>query len=191
LPATPLPPLPLQHLWFRIADKRSWHSLALVPVDDDVSTLTLATALAKMACHEANSRVLVVNASIKDCEPGDSRSSPEMLRDDPAGPHGIGFDLIDFSMLATDEAHRAVASSPGLLAYLETQGRTYTTSVFATDALLVRTPAIPLVRSVDAVIVCVRVGETPLPDITKLAKVIGRERIIGSVAFKPASNGAK
>lgn len=183
LPATPLPNLELQHLWFRVADKRSWTTLALVPVDDDVNTLALGQALAQMAAHQADSRVLLVNASIKDCLPGNAAGEPEIMADGQAPM--LGYDLIDFSVLGLEDAHRAVASSPQLLTYLESEGRSYSTALFTTDALLLRTPAIPLARSADAVILCVRVGHTPLPDVRKLVKILDRDRIIGSIALRP------
>jgi hypothetical protein len=189
-PATPLPALDIQHLWFRAADRRTWKTLAVVPVDDDVSTLPLARSLAQMAAHQAGNRVLLVNAAIKDCVAGSGRAAAEVIRDTPSDGPALGFDFVDFSVLDADEANRAVASSTQLLDFLETQGRTYDTAVFATDALLLRTPAIPLVRGTDATVICVRVGHTPLPDVRKLVKVIGRERILGSIALRPHHEAA-
>lgn len=187
LPATPLPALDVQHLWFKAAERRTWTTLAVVPVDDDVSTLPLARSLAQMAASQAGARVLLVNAAIKDCRAGSGRSSPEVIKELPEQGPMLGFDFIDFSMLEADEALRAVTSSPQLLEFLETQGRTYDTAIYATDALLLRTPAIPLVRYTDRAIVCVRVGHTPLPDIRKLVNIIGRDRILGSIALRPGA----
>jgi len=182
LPATPLPNLELQHLWFHVADKRSWLTLALVPVDDDLSTLSLARALAQMAAHQAGSRVLLVNAAVEDAVAGARGAERPVAEVDETE---LGFDLVDLSTLPAAEAHRAVAVSTQLIDDLAQQGRTYTTSIFVTDALLLHTTAIPLARSADAVILCVRVGHTPLPDVKRLARIIGRERVIGSVALRP------
>ncbi len=182
LPAVPPPPLDVRHLWFGLSHHRTWSSLALVPVDPEVSTLPLARGLAQVAASLPGNRVLLVNARVSD--------GPTELHDvafTPLDESILSYDFLDFSQLAPTEAERALALSPQVFSSIEAgplEGRRYSTVLLATHAPLVHTETIPLVRGVDAVALCVRVGSTRLEDIRRLARVIGRELVLGTVALR-------
>ncbi len=187
LPAIPPPPLDVRHLWFGLSHHRAWSSLALVPVDAEVSTLPLARGLAQVAALQLGNRVLLVNARVADAK---AEGGDEVLT--PACEDGASYDFLDFSRLAPTDADRALALSPQLFSSIEAgplEGRRYSTVLISTHAPLVHTETIPLVRGVDAVALCVRVGSTRLEHIRRLARVVGRELVLGTVALHDGHGG--
>lgn len=188
----PLPPVDVQHTWFRVARARAWSSLAIVPIHEKLSGLRLAKGLGQMAGTEPGSRVLVVDASIRACKPQGRSRNP---LDTPAGLDDLGsilsenpegrFDFMDFSMLPAEDATRALQLAPQLLDYVSaTDANRYTTVIVSVDSPLHQTRSIPVARAADAVIICVSLGNTSFRDTREVIEMVGRERVIGSIAVK-------
>ncbi|MFC1610548.1 hypothetical protein ACFL6C_06295 [Myxococcota bacterium] len=188
------PSLNLQHAWFEATRNRSWRSLALVPVQENTPTIELARGFGRMASQELTGRVLVVNASLKDCRlRGDSGESPKVdvwnamtgveFEDNDATQ--FSYDFMDFSKLLVDEAEQALAFAPKLIDRLTADESPHSTTIFAVDSLLTQTRAIPLARAVDRVVLCVTLGVTPVRSARRLIEIVGRDKIVGSIVFRP------
>jgi hypothetical protein len=188
----PLPPVDVQHTWFRVARSRAWSTLAIVPVHEKLSGLPLAQGLGQMAGTEPGARVLVVEGSLRNCKPATGSKSP---LDSPTGLDDLGsilsedhegrYDFMDFSMLAKDDAQRALHLAPQLLDYVSaTDTNRYTTVIVHVDSPLVQTRAIPVARAADAVIICVSLGSTSFRDAKEVIEIVGRERVIGSIVVR-------
>jgi hypothetical protein len=188
----PLPAIEIQHAWFKVAGARAWNTLAIVPINDAVSGLPLAQGMGQMAGQWPGARVLVVDASIRGCQPGGRRGSP---LDAPAelddlgsilseGLHGR-FDFMDFSLLPADDAERALALGPQLLDYASGEGSRYSTVIMALDSPLSQTRSIPAARAADAVILCMGLHDTTFRECNEVIEMVGREHIIGSIIVKP------
>ena len=187
----PLPAIEIQHAWFKVARARAWNTLAIVPVNDTVSGLTLAQGMGQMAGQEPGARVLVVDASIRNCQPGGRRTSP---LDAPAELDDLGsilseglgrFDFMDFSLLPADDAERALALGPQLLDYASGEGSRYSTVIMALDSPLSQTRSIPAARAADAIILCMGLEDTTFGECNEVIEMVGRESIIGSIIVKP------
>ncbi len=182
------PSLELQHLWFRLANARAAQSLALVPAERDVSTLAMVQSLAQVAASLPDSRVLVVNASLRDCLPARGPvARPEIVFQDLAlatddGPFR-NCDVIDLSRLPADDAERALLLAPQLLGHLGSLGKRYTAALYAVDSPLHQARAIPLVRSADTVALCFSLGRTTFAAAHQLVELVGREKVLGAVAI--------
>ncbi len=185
---TTVPSLGLQHVWFKIAGAKTGQSLALVPVEPEVSTLAAARSMALVAAQQPHSRVLVVNASLAGCQAALSQESAVIVRPDFNVAFGEGLaancDYVDFAQLCFDEGERALTFAPRLLDDLATEGKRYNVAIFAVDSPLVQTRAIPLVRSLDAVAICVALGRTTFAAARELVDIVGRERVIGAVTLE-------
>jgi hypothetical protein len=197
---TPLQPSPaaphlggahmgLQRIWYTIAAARAGRSLALVPAEEGISTLAMAHSVAGLAAEQADSRVLLVNASIRDCTPSPVEETHAVvvrhgLSTPP--PHetlASNWDYIDMAKLPRDEAERALSGATQLLDLLAAEGRRYTVAIFAVDSLLHQARGIPLVRSVDAVVLCLSLGRTSFAAAHQLVDIVGRDRILGAVSL--------
>ncbi len=183
-----LPSLDLQHLWFRVAGKRLT-TLALVPVEDDVSTLAIAEGLARVAAEQPKSRVLIVNASLSRCRP--PRLEPvhaDVVLDGLRGTFHEQVvpqcDYVDFSSLHLEDAERALTLAPQLIDFLAAEGKSYTTALFAVDSPLSQTRGIPLLRSLEGVVVAISLGRTRFATARQLIDLIGPDRVAGAVALK-------
>jgi len=187
---SPLPAVEIQHAWFRVARSRSWNTLAIVPINASVSGLSLAQGMGQMAGQEAGSRVLVVDASLRSCQPGGRRSAldaPAELDDLGSilseGLHGR-FDFMDFSLLPADDAERALALGPQLLDYASGEGSRYSTVIMNLDSPLQQTRSIPAARAADAVILCVGLNNTTFSEANEVIEMVGRDHIIGSIIVR-------
>lgn len=181
------PTLELQHLWFRLAGARSIQSVALVPAERDLSTLAVAQGLAQVAASLPDSRVLVVNASLRDCLPPRGPAAPPLVLEDFGLTSSDGpvdnCELVDFGKLPIDDAERALLLAPQLLSYLASRGKQYSVALFAVDSILHQTRAIPLVRSLDAAALCISLGHTTYAAARQLIDIVGRERVLGAVTI--------
>lgn len=188
----PLPPLELQHTWFRAARARAWNTLVVVPADGSVELGQVIHGLGQMAGQEPTARVLVVDASIRNCRPRGKRGG-----DGPTAVDDLGsilsenvsgnYDFMDFSMLPAEEAERALALAPQLLDYVSSSDNRYTTVIVSLDSLLVQTRAIPVARAADACIICASLGTTTFRAMHEIVEIVGKERVIGSITLKPRS----
>lgn len=189
---TSLPNLDVQYVWFEVARQRAWQSLALVPIEAELTTLHLAEGMGKMAAQEPGANALVVNASIADSKAPDGVDEPHHADELWSAMSGSGgdtphpYELIDFAQMDPVQAVRALAFAPKLVEYLaEEEGRRYSTIVFATDSVLYQTRSIPLIRAVDKVILCLTLGVSTTDDVQRAAEIIGPDRVAGSIAVRP------
>jgi len=180
------PSLELQHLWFRLAGQRRSQSLAVVPAELDVSTLGMVQGLAHIASSLPESRVLIVNASLRDCLPARGPSPrPDIGLQDFAVTADDGpfrnCDVVDLSRLPADDAERALVLAPQLTEHLERLGKRYTTVLYTVDSPLHQARSLPLVRAADAVVVALSLGRTTFDAARQLVELVGRERLLGAV----------
>lgn len=181
-----LPTLEQEHLWYRMAS-HAWRTLALVPADNDVDLLPLAENLAHVAANQPGTRVLLVNASLQKCRPPRVHPLPATLPIDglkePLNNSLGQSELLDFSKLHLDDAERALACAPQLLDYLAASGATYSAGIFIVDSPLQQTRGIPLLRSLDAALLCIAMGRTTFTAARRLVDLVGRHRVVGSIAL--------
>ncbi len=176
------PPLALQHLWFRL-NARPVRSLAIVPAEERVSTLAIAQGLAQVAATAPQSRVLVVNASIRACRTVASNSDVDLDGLPPRESVTENCDFVDLGKLERNAAERALSTAPQMLSYLAGEGHTYSTAFFAVDSALHQTRSLPLIRALDGCVLCFSLGTTSFADARHLITLVGPERILGSVAL--------
>ena len=187
----PLPPVEVQHAWFKIARERTWSTLAVVPVNNSISGLGVARGMGQMAGQEPGQRVLLVDASIRRCRPPGRRSPLDQQNSiDDLGTilsEGLQgrFDFMDFSLLPMDEGERALALAPQLLSYASRDDNRYSTVIMNLDSPLKQTRSIPAARAADAVILCVSLNATSFAEANEVVEMIGRERVIGSMIVNP------
>ena len=181
----PQPGLDLQHTWFEVVREREWRTLALVPVDEDTATLEIAQGMGHMAAQEPGGRALVVNAAIAQCEAGNEGAKMEDLWEQLADDNTpLPYDIIDLSRLAPSQAQRALAFAPKMIEYLANEGRRYHSALFTTDSPLYETGVIPLLRAVDKVALCLRLGQSTLDETRRVVEIVGRERIVGTILIE-------
>lgn len=166
-PGFDLPELAVQHIWFELTRAGLWHSLALVAADSDVSVVGLAQGLATMAALNPSDRVLLVNTTIDYLEARAGRY--EVISAD-GGSQG---DLLQGFV-------------PELRAALEVGHPEHTTVIITADYPGDNPAAIPLVRAVDACLVCVELGKTRLGAARRTIRILGPERVFGSVVLRPS-----
>ena len=183
-----VPSLELEHLWFRLTARNQPASLVLVPAETGVSTLTMTQSLAALAAEQPASRVLVVNASLRDCLPPRGPGGADVGLDDFRAYTVEGVrpncDFIDLSGLHVDDGEHALALAPQLLDAMLAEGKHYTTALFSVDSLLFQTRAIPLVRSLDAAVLCFSLGRTTFAAARQLVELAGRDKVLGAVALR-------
>lgn len=182
------PSIELQHLWFRLSNTQPHPTLALVPAERDVSVLGLVQGLAHVAASLPSSRVLLINASLRDCLPARGATTrPQLAFEDLAvtvddGPYR-NTDVVDLSRLPEDDAARALLILPQLQDHLESRGRTYTTTLVAVDSPLHQARSLPVARAADAAVLCVSLGQTSFDAARTLVSLIGPGKVIGAVAI--------
>ena len=188
------PSLEVQHLWYESRRHGDSRSMALLAVDEGAAPVFLARGFATLAAQELNAGVLVVDASMSRCTDVTSDSGEgatalwarllEKSRRTTTSP-GAACGQVDVSELSAREAERALIAAPGLLRELTDGSRGYRTVIFALDSVLSQPNTIQLARAVDGVVLCVRLGRTAIDAAQRVTEIIGRERILGSVALRP------
>lgn len=189
--ACEVPALAIQHLWYSVSRAHTGATIAVVPVEPDVATGAMARDLGLVAAQQPTTRVLVVDASIRGCAPAFPATTKGVdgatlmgelttSLDEPLGPN---CDYVEFGRLDGEQARRALVHSPKLLTYLGDEGKNYGVAVFATDSPLYEASAIPLIRSLDRVALCVSLGRTTFAAARAIVELIGSERILGAVAL--------
>lgn len=174
-----LPPLQIQHVWYEMKQKSEWHSIALVPVTDDISTLGVAHGIGLMAIREPHDAVWVVNASSGDVDhirPADVNPSARTDR--------FPYKFVNLGELGITPEKQLFTAERMLEKFAEQQGANMR-FIFAVDSIIERTYTIPLCRTVDTVILCLALGMTSFKAVTRTVEIIGRERIMGSIILAP------
>jgi hypothetical protein len=198
--SAPLPqavPVPVQHAWYRLTH-REFTSLALVPVDSGVSALAVARSFGQLAAQEPYARVLVVNASLKGCwTPQDTRPTPPeeiwsflaAASTTSEATSTLPYDFLDFVNLDRAEAIKALASAHKLLEAVMLKAA-YRRCVFAVDDVLTQPEVTPLVRAVDAAVLCVARGRSSLKATRHALELFGHDKIAGAVLMDPAASSS-
>ena len=182
--SAPLPPLEVQHAWFRAARSRTWTSIALVPVIAGVRVLPIARGMGQMATQEPGSRVLVVNACTAECSSAANGEDVEAaVHTDPE----YGYDLMDLGGLPLRKAQQALALLPQLLDRVTNAEDPYSTVLLAMDPVLYHTRSLPAVRAADRTILCVPLGQTTFKEARDVVGLIGRDKVLGCIAIRPFS----
>jgi predicted component of type VI protein secretion system len=178
-----MPPLALQHVWFDIERDTSWRSLAIVPVSEGLPVLAVAHAFARMASMNPRSNVLVVDATPG--EPGEDqeRNAATVAAAVMRNP-GAAYDFLDATALGMNDADVAHIYVPQLLQYISTEEANHKKVIIALGPLIQNAQSIPVARRVDSVLLGIEVGQTRLPDVSRTADIIGRERVNGTLALE-------
>ena len=182
-----MPSLEIQHIWFELARSRPWRSVALVPVEENHSTLAVSHEMAEMAALDPRQRVLLVNAT---GIPGSERvnvpqQSSGQVYTGPVPMANARYHLLDCAKLGYDDATVGLVELPKLLDDVRTGTGQFTLLIVATAALVTRPAAVPIARSVDAVAICTFLGMTRFLAAKRTIDLIGEDRIVGSIALRP------
>lgn len=186
------PPLGLQHAWYELARDRQWRSLAIVAPDESAPTGSLARGFGTIAAQDPAMRVLVVNGSVRNTaaeetlalSQDDSRLWQALLENTRVRDGKRPYDYINFSLLTSDQAFRALALLPKLMEDLVQSPWNYHTAIVALDSPVSQTRTIPVLRSVDKVATCLILGSSSIPTTQHLTQIVGREKILGAIALK-------
>lgn len=178
------PPIELQHIWFDIRRDHSWKTLALVSTDPQTQTLPIAHIFARMASLDPMSEVLVVDAT---------RVTPSTERRDIKGAMldamkqepGERYDVLDASGIGMNDNELAHLYVPQLLDFIASGSGRHNTVILALGSILDHATVIPIARAVEWVVLCVGLNQTHTYDVKRAVKVIGNERVLGSIAVRP------
>lgn len=185
-------PVAVQHTWHRLT-RRTFTSLALVPVDSGVRALGLARNFGQLASQEPDARVLVVDASLRECwTPGDTRPAPAAeiwtflaaASTASAEASALPFAFLEFGNLDRAEALKALASAQRLIDAVMRQAA-YRRCIFAVDDVVSQPEVAPLVRAVDIALICVARGASTLAATRRAVELFGRDKIAGAVLLDP------
>ncbi len=178
------PPIELQHIWFDIRRDHSWKTLALVSTDPQTQTLPIAHVFARMASLDPLSEVLVVDAT---------RVTPSTERKDIKGAMlnamkqepGERYDVLDASGIGMNDNELAHLYVPQLLDFIASGSGRHNTVILALGSVLDHATVIPIARAVEWVVLCVGLNQSHTYDVKRAVKVIGNERVLGSIAVRP------
>ncbi len=178
------PPIELQHIWFDIRRDHSWKTLALVSTDPQTQTLPIAHIFARMASLDPLSEVLVVDAT---------RVTPSTERRDIKGAMlnamkqepGERYDVLDASGIGMNDNELAHLYVPQLLDFIASGSGRHNTVILALGSILDHATVIPIARAVEWVVLCVGLNQSHTYDVKRAVKVIGNERVLGSIAVRP------
>ena len=196
--AESLPSLDVQHLWYEVRRQRpSWKTLALAAVDEGEAPIRLARELGHLAARETGQRALVVSTATRPDAPRGSAPLPKdpwvVLLNDRAKPIAGGSEHVSylaFDHVDGDWAERALADAPQAMRHLADGSLGYASAIFALESVLTRPAGIQLARAVDTVVLCVRLGESSLDDTRRITEVIGRDKILGTLAIRSSDTRA-
>ena len=177
-----LPPLAMQHIWYEMARRREWTSLALVPTTDNISVLEFAHGIGLMAVREPHDLIWVVNAS--------SKPNDQVTERDVNAPgqeeRGFPYKFVDLQSLGVTPEKQLITAEMMIDKYAENEDEQMR-FIFAVNSVLDNTYPISLCRKVDAVILCISLGRTSFKDVRRTVEIIGEEQIMGSIVLKPKS----
>ena len=184
------PKLDVQHVWYEMRRDLGWRTLAVV-ADPGVSAASLVHDFGVLAARETGAKVLVVEASVAGCPPGNGQAPQasgdtlwaRLLGSSRSRDPSRAFDEVRLNEMALPLAHRVLGYAPLLVGKLHDQEH-YNTSIFWVDSPLIETRASPLLRAVERVAVCVKMGVTRSQDAKRLLEIIGEDKIIGSVLLR-------
>ena len=184
-----LPSREVQHAWFELTRARPWRSVALVPVEDNYSTLALAHEMAHMAALDPRNKVLVINASgiVGDSLSGGTGAmSGQVFGNNGAVAVANGkYWLLDCAKLGLDDATVGMVEVPKQIEQMRADNGTYTMIIVAANSLLSRPAAVGAARSVDTVVLCVTLGVSSFTSTKRTIELVGEENIAGTIAVRP------
>lgn len=111
----------------------------------------------------------------------------QLIRDAIVPADGVEnrYDYLDLSRFSPNVADAVLSVVPHLLDVLTMTGKRYTTALYALDSVVWEPRAIALSRSVDRVVVCLKLGSTSFQAARRVAEILGPDRLAGSVLFRP------
>ncbi len=181
-----LPPLEIQHAWFQITHRSDWNSIVLIPASDDIQTIGLAHAFGQMAVRDPHDDIWVVNTG-SGSNKAFEKFDPKFLQfKSSAYPYKL-FDLGKFDI--PPEAVKYAAEE--LLTRRDNAEPQQIRVIFAVDSLLNQTHTISLCRQVDKVVLCAALGRTQLESARRIVEIVGKEKVLGCVAFRPSVESSK
>ncbi|HET6437714.1 MAG TPA: hypothetical protein VFG59_06620 [Anaeromyxobacter sp.] len=163
-------------LWMSLS-RWEWKSLVLVPADAESSAAPLARLLANVAQHLSFGPVTAI--SVDRLEYGSALALADLQQHLDAQRTAVG---------PVVEARPAVEGDPVVVPegpQTEAIMRLPPARLIISIPPVVREPlGIPAAREADAVIVCLRLGWSRLPDVRRTVELIGREKITGTVLLR-------
>jgi hypothetical protein len=155
--------LNIQRIWNELSCKNSWRTLALVPTSTRSNVSELACAMAQIAARDPKHAIVVINALEKRlCQ----------------SSHVEVVNLCELSMAPEEIAYNYL---PRLLDEIGNEGKKI---ILVFDDLVEHPYFVPIVRTLDASIVCVHLGDSLFARSKKTVEMIGRNRIIGCITFR-------
>lgn len=173
-----LPPLEIQHLWYEITQIKNWRSMVLIPAADNIQIVRLACGLGKMALRELQEKVWVINTSGSAAEGFSEGDGQEEITDLQNTPQAF----VDLTRLVPSHRKQLYLAQRFLYHFGDIQEAK---AIFVVDSPISQPDSIPLIRAVDGAIICVGLGTTSLKSVRKIADIVGKEKILGSIAIRP------
>lgn len=176
-----IPPLDIQHIWYKITKATDWNTVVLVPVSDDVFTVDLARGFGQMAAREPCSFVRVVNASLVYAEHTKTNADSPVTSG--------AYEYFDIVKQIGEEADSVSVTqlTKELLSQFDKSKRDGTLKdgkIFVSiDPLISHPDGIALCRAVDKLILCVKLGSTQFDALNKTIEMVGRQKILGVSTF--------
>lgn len=190
---TNLPPLEIQHIWYKITEAPDWNTVAVIPASENLCVIDIAHGLGAMAVREPCDFVRVVNSSFSVFEHCRSKNDKSANADGETTDEEkvtYPYEYLDLVKQLQPNADSAAVMhvTKELLNSFNAAKRAGTLShgkVFvAIDYLVSQPDAIAMSRAVDKLIIGVRLGETRFESVRKIIEAVGgRDRILGCVAI--------
>ena len=170
-----IPSVQLQQLWVTMLRRRAWSSLAVVPADTGGSAVSTARGLAALAEQHLRRRLTVV-------APDELGSLDELPTFMPALAVQEPAERLEASAweIGLRESVRMRTQHPELGELTRAPS-----VIVALDPVATNPLGIAVASAVDAVLLCISLGETTIGAAKQTVELIGRERFIGCVVIRP------
>jgi hypothetical protein len=167
-----------QELWFSLAHRR-WSTLVVVPADERSPAADVATALADVGGRLRDAPVTAVIADRLDFDSARMLSDLQLLvKDDPFSANIVP---VEGRVVPPRSTSAASGAAPRTSASLKATPMSPAGQVVVSIQPVVVEPlGVAIARAADAVVVCVRMGVTPIKAARRTIELIGRERVVGA-----------
>jgi len=155
--------LDIQHIWNELSWKKPWRTLALVPTSPTRDVVELACSMGQLAAYDNKHAVIVIN------------TLEQKSFDSPY------FDVVNLRDLSIPKEDIVYDYLPHLFEQMAHEGKRV---IVVLDELVKHPYFVPIVRMLDASILCIHLGESLFARSKKIIDMIGQEKILGCITFR-------
>ena len=169
-----------QELWFSVARLR-WASLVLVPAEPGGSAAEVATALAEVGTRLRDAPVTAIVASRMDY--ASVRALTDLqprLHEGRPWPATVEIEARPVAVEPANAANRPSNGARHDASLMPPLGR----AIIAIQPVVDDPLGVAVAQAADAVVLCVEVGRTRMPNARRTIELIGAERVIGVVLVR-------